>query len=444
VLEQHSGHTTVRAYVMDLRSGANLREWDAEYQPGEIRYASVALGGLVADVLHLPPPEAATVNAAARADYASAIAAMRKDSGLDTALQLFGRAVAADPDSALTYAGLAEAQSFKYYSTDDHAWLKHAKASLHQAEERQPDLPEVHRIAGLLKANAGWYEQAVAEYLRAIELEPENGDAYRWLGEAYEGNNQLEEALAAFRRAVELDPQQYRNHADLGFFYHQRARYEEAVRDFRAALALAPDESRLHYKLGVDLMNLGRFDLAQTALRASIRLHETADALQTLGLIMMFEGKDLEAIARFRRAAGLGSERCQCWMNLGTAYRRAGLTSESERAYRRGFDLCEAEMISNPRKGAVRAHLAYLSAQLGDKRRAESEIAQALQQSPNDSDTRWLAAVTYEALDQRDDTLSVLADSPPGVLANVSLWPDVAALHQDPRFLKLLASHSSR
>ncbi len=444
VLEEHSGRTTVRAYVMDLRSGTSAGEWDAEYEPGETRYAPVALAGLVADVLHLPPAQPAIVNAAARKDYVVGRSAIQNDSGVDAALEAFRRAVAEDPGSALTFAGLAEAQFFKYYSTDDHAWLERAKASLHKAEERQPDLAEVHDISGVLKASGGWYEQAVADYLRAIELEPEDGNAYRWLGEAYEGNNQVDEALAAFHKAVELDPHQYRNHGDLGFFYHQRAQYTEAVQHFRAALALAPNEFRLHYDLGVDLMNLGRFDQAEADLKASLRLHETADALQTLGLVMMFESKDLEAIGRFRRAAALGSERCQCWMNLGTAYRRAGLASQSERAYRRGFDLCETEMIRNPRKGMVRAHLAYLSAQLGDKRRAESEIAQALQQSPNDSDTRWLAAVTYEALGRRNDTLSVLADSPPGVLADVNLWPDVSALHQDPRFLRLLSSHSAK
>ncbi|MDQ2843698.1 MAG: hypothetical protein M3Y72_22190, partial [Acidobacteriota bacterium] len=90
------------------------------------------------------------------------------------------------------------------------------------------------------------------------------------------------------------------------------------------------------------------------------------------------------------------------------------------------------------------SHLAYVCSQLHDGQRAESEIAQALQQSPNDADARWMAAITYESLGRRSDTLSVLAASPPGVLADVSRWPDVADLHQDSRFLLLLASHSKK
>ena len=102
------------------------------------------------------------------------------------------------------------------------------------------------------------------------------------------------------------------------------------------------------------------------------------------------------------------------------------------------------EMAKNPRDGYVRSFLAYLCARTGDRRRAESEIAQALQLSPNDADTRWMAALTYEALGRRDATLGVLAASPSELLADLSRWPDVADLHKDSRFLDLLVSHGVR
>ncbi len=164
--------TTVHAYLTDMRSGANVKEWTAEYKPEEMHYAPTALAGVVTDALHLPLAAVPTVNAAARKDYEAGLSAVRRDSGVDAALQSFGKAVVADPDSPLIYAGLAEAQWFKYYSTDDNVWLDRATESVKQAEKRHSDLPEIHRIAGLLNANAGWYEQATAEYLRAIELDP--------------------------------------------------------------------------------------------------------------------------------------------------------------------------------------------------------------------------------------------------------------------------------
>jgi serine/threonine-protein kinase len=206
-------------------------------------------------------------------------------------------------------------------------------------------------------------------------------------------------------------------------------------------MELAPDEPSTHFGLGLAYEGLGQFTSAENELRAAVELRETPISLHALGVALLFEGRDREALPNFVRALSLGTEKYLWWMNLGNAYRRVGLPADAERANRRGLALAEAEMTKNPRSGYARSHLAYLCARLGDRRRAESEIAQALQQSPSDADTLWMAAVTYEALGRRNETLSVLASSPAGVLADLSRWPDVADLRQDSRFLTLLTSH---
>jgi tetratricopeptide (TPR) repeat protein len=443
-VQRHGGATVVHAYLMDLRSGIGLKEWRAEYKPDNVRYAPVALAAFITETLNLPPPTGGShVNDAARDYYLAGLAAARRDSTADKALQSFERAVEADHDSALTYAGLAEAQWLKGAVTGDKVWLNRTAQSVQEAEDRNPDLPEVHRIAGLLKANSGWYEQAILEYLRAIDLDPRNGDAYRRLGEAYQSNEQMEDALAAFRKAAEMDPKQYRNQRDLGDFYHQQARYGEAVKHLANAVELAPDEPHAYYGLGVAYLGLGQFASAEHELRTSIRLQETPAALHSLAVVLMYQRKELDAIPYFLRALKLGPQRYLCWLNLGTAYRRLRRHSDSERAYRRALDLVEREIADNPRNGSVRSDLAYLCAQFGEHRRARSEIAQALQESPNDAQTHWMAAATYEASGDRDDALAVLRTSPAGVVADLSRWPDVADLRADPRFIQLLASHPS-
>jgi Flp pilus assembly protein TadD len=295
-------------------------------------------------------------------------------------------------------------------------------------------------LAGLLLADSGWYDQAEAEYRRAIELEPGNSDAYRRLGMACERNNQPDEALAAYRRAVELEPGYYRNYSELGAFHNKHANYDEAVTHFRRAVELVPDEPDVHFALGSAYKSLGRFAAAENELRLAIRLGESPTALHTLGLVLMYQGRDHDAIPYLLRALSVGPERYLLWMNVGIAYRRVNLTAESERANRRGLELAEAEMRKNPRSGYVRSFLAYLCARLGDRRRAESEIAQALQLSPNDADVRWASATTYEALGRRDDTLAILSACSHEELAIMSRFPDLADLDRDPRFIQLLAS----
>jgi len=444
-LEQDHDHVILHAFLTDARSRVNIRDWTVRYAAPEVRYAPVALAGLVTESLRLPPLNGGiAVNAAARRDYLAGLAFLERDTGVDSALPLMERAVAADPDSPLTYAGLAEAQWFKYFLTNDKTWLSRASESEREAELRDPDVAPVHRVLGLLDDHAGRYELAASEYRRAIELEPDDGDAYRRLGQVLEQDNQLDDAVQAYQRSLQLEPDDYRTYQALGAFYYNRANYPEALKYLAKGVDIAPAEPLLHYALGNTYLNLGRFFEAENQLRLSLQLGETPNALQSLGLLFMYEGKEQEAIPYITRALNRWPERYLWWMNLGIAYRRLNFAAKAEEADRRGLELAEKEMAHDPRNGTIRADLAYLCARLGEEQRAESEIAQALQLSPNDADTRWAAAITYEALGQRDNTLAVLSSSPPGVLADLSRWPDVADLHRDPRFLQLLASHPSQ
>lgn len=444
-LQKEKDRAVLHVFLTDTRTQVNAKDWTAVYAPGEMRYAGVALAGMMTGTLRLPPLlTMATVNVAAQRDYWSGLYYLRRETGDDLALSSMERAVAADPDSPLTYAGLAEAQWFKYGTTKDRLWRDRAEESVRQAELRNLDLAEVHLIAGLLKANAGFYEQAVRDYERTIELRPNNGDAYRRLGKVYEFNNQLDEALAAFQKAVEVQPEYYKPYQDLGAFHFQRGRYSEAAKQFSKAVALDPGEPGVHFALASAYTNLGRYGDAERELRLTTGMKETATAVHALGMVLMYQSRDQDAIPYFLRATQLSPDRYLSWMDLGMCYRRTNRPAEAARANQRGLELAEVEMAKNPRDGYVRSFLAYLCARTGDRRRAESEIAQALQLSPNDADTRWMAALTYEALGRRDATLGVLAASPSELLADLSRWPDVADLHKDSRFLDLLVSHGVR
>ncbi|HEV3330519.1 MAG TPA: protein kinase [Bryobacteraceae bacterium] len=440
-VNRQGGKIAVHAYLIDAHSGVNTKDWSAEYALGQLHYVPVALAGVVTETLRLPPlAVTATVNAAAQQDYWNGLYYLRRNSTVDKALVLIQRAITGAPDWALPYTALGEAQWYKYDLTKDRSWLQRAADSVREAENRNPDLPQAHRVAGLLQYETGRYEQAAGEFFRAIELDPGNSDAYRWLGLEYQRNNQFPEALAAYQRAIELDPQDFRNYQFLAAFYNKRSNYSEAATYYRKAVLAALNEPDAHFGLASAYMNSGDFPKAESEMRLAIGLQPTITALHTLGVVLMYQGRDPEAVQYILQALMIGPERYLWWMNLGTAYRRMNLISESDRAYRRGLELAKAELINNPRSGYLKSHLAFLYARTADKPSADSEIGQALHLSPNDADVLWMAAATYEALGRRDDTLNVLRASPNGVVADVSRWPDMAGLHNDSRFLQLLAS----
>jgi eukaryotic-like serine/threonine-protein kinase len=443
-ITREDGRVALHAFLTDTRTQANSGDWNAEYAPGEVRYASAALAGMVAASLHLPPLDMAPVNAKAKQDYLAGLAYTRRNSTVDKALPRLESAVAADPDSPLTWAGLAEAQWFKYFITSDPTWLDRAAESLRQAQDRNLDMAPVHRVAGLLRANAGHYEQAEAEYQRAIELDPASGDAYRRLGQVLERNNRLDDALAQYKRAVEVDPNYFKVYQDLGAYYSVRGDDREAVRQYQKSVQLAPDEPDPHRVLGMAYTNLGRYAEAERELRIAVGLAGTPTALGTLALVLMYEAKDQAAIPFLTRAVSQSPNESLWWMDLGIACRRANMPAKSEAAFRQGLEQAEKAMARDPRDGVVRSHLAFMSARLRDSKRAESEIAQALQLSPESAVTRGTAVWTYEALGQRDNALAILRTSPDNVKDDVLLdaarWPELAELQRDSRFQQLLAS----
>jgi len=441
-LRKEAGNVVVLAYLTDASSLVHLNEWRAEYSMGELRNMPTALAGMVTGTLDLPPLAiTATVNAAAYPDYSAGAALARRDTDVDRALPMLERAVKADPNSPLTHAKLAEAQWVKYERTKDPQWQERAIASLKNAEQRNPDVAAVRLLSGLIHESFGQYERAQVDLRRAIELEPNNGDAWRRLGNVYEGSNQPNEALSAYKKAIELQPDYFKNYEQLGYFFFRRGEYEEALRQRKRVVELVPDLADAHYQMAAPYLNMGHYADAEYELNIAIGYQETANAVEGLGLSRMYQGLDREAIPYFQRAIRIGPPMSLYFINLGTVLRRANFPREAQEAYHNGLDLAEAALAQNPKDGYEKSCLAYLSARLGDVRRAESEAAQALQISAGAIRVRWMVALTYEALDEHDRTLAIIQDAPLSMLDRLNRFPDLADLRANTRFQQLLVSH---
>ena len=127
------------------------------------------------------------------------------------------------------------------------------------------------------------------------------------------------------------------------------------------------------------------------------------------------------------------------WLNLGDSNRRTGHLDEATTAYRKGMDLALVELKDNPRLGFTRAYVAYFAARLGDTKRAQDEISQALQLSPGDSKVIRKAVLTYEALGLRDRAIQVLSGATPELFQELDRQPDLADFRQDIRFKQVVA-----
>lgn len=427
----------LHVYLTDAQTGANKMEWKADYTPASLRYAPVALAGMVTNALGVPPiGRSAGLNPAAGPDYAAGLRMVQADGQPEEAVRLLKRVVGADPDSPLAYAGLAEAQAFQARIRHDAAAQESARESVRQAELRNPDLPEVHMISGWLERTSGHYELAERHFLRTTELQPGKADAWRRLGQTYNAAGQAGESLDALKKAVQLEPGGFRNHRELGIFYYRHNQFAEAAREYDAMAKLAPGVAESHSLLGEALLQMDRYIEAKAELRVAIGLRDTSSSEQSLGAIAWEEKNCDDAVKYYLRAVELGPETSSLWLSLSFCYREQGFRSKAQGAFRRGLAASGKALAQDPRSGREHATQAYFEAMLGDFARAETDTGEALTLS-RDDETEQLAVMTYEAIGRRDLALKVVEASP-RILHDLARYPWLDKLRQDSHLTKML------
>ena len=435
----------LHAVLVDLRSGAPVIDWSADYAPAQLRYAPVALAGVVSRALHLPALTTyANVSPDAEPSYQRGVDLSHDDSKLDESLAALRDAAARDPDSALPFAAMAEVQRRRFFLTKLRSWETQAQSSFEQADLRNSDCAEVHRIAGLLEYDRNQLEQAIASMRRAVEFQPPHPDAFRRLGAFYFESGQIPDALQAYSQAERLAPKDVRVYQDLGNLYTSQSKFDLASKAFEKAVELAPDRPRFRRTLASSYEDQGRFGEAEAQLRTALRQEDSADTLARLGHVLLYEGREKEAIPLLARSVSLNSADRIAWLYLGLAYQRSRDVAAARTAFDHGLSEAEQEVIRLPRIGHAHAVLAYLCAQTGQTGRARVEAAQALQLARRHNETIWWAALTYERIGDRVAALDTLENAPRALLEDLRRWPEASALTGDEQFAKHLLATSDR
>lgn len=178
------------------------------------------------------------------------------EEGLAKAFVAFHSAIAADPEYALAYCGLAD-----YYSwlgiigvlPPQECFLPAIEAAK-KAAELDPDLSEAQATLGFA-IHAGNYDWATAErhLKRAIELNPGNGVAFVWYSLVLFTEGRFSEGLEFAHRGVELDPLTPFNHHNIGWGLYYAGHYDEAAEQYQRVIQMFPDYSFGH--LGLSKVN---------------------------------------------------------------------------------------------------------------------------------------------------------------------------------------------
>ena len=175
----------------------------------------------------------------------------RTDVEIKKGIEYYRQAIAADPNYALAYAGLAESFTLlPYYSgsrlADAHAVVREMASKALAIDER---LAEPHAALAMVCGQEWNWSGALDESRRAIELNPNYATAHQWNGLVLARLGRFDEALAECGRARELDPISGSIISALGTTLYYARRYDRAIQEFKKGLELVPDFSGLRIHL---------------------------------------------------------------------------------------------------------------------------------------------------------------------------------------------------
>ena len=184
----------------------------------------------------------------------------------DKAAAEFRLAIDTDPQHALSWSGLAEAE---LYGHPPREVMPRAEKAALRAVELAPGLGEAHSVLGLVRTFWNWdWSAAEASFARAVALDPGSADIRHRFSHVLAATGRLKEAIAQSRQALALDPLSPNVSHYLGRLYYFDHDLERAVEQLRNAVELDPQNVWAHLFLGLTYELQGRDD---DALRHRLR-----------------------------------------------------------------------------------------------------------------------------------------------------------------------------
>lgn len=205
-----------------------------------------------------------------------------------TAIEYFNRAIQADPQAALAYAGLADCYNTlaaeMRIDRADEAYAKATSAAV-SALEIDPLLAEAHSSLGYTRLFHDWdWPGAKRELQRAIELNPSDANAHDWLSHYYVSMGNFEKSYEQSEVALALDPTDPLRQAHLAWHFLSAAEYDRAIAQCREVLRHDDWLTGIHEFLGLAYEGKGMMSEAIREFETNVRSSRERDPEQ-LGLL---------------------------------------------------------------------------------------------------------------------------------------------------------------
>ncbi len=175
-----------------------------------------------------------------------------------------------------------------------------------------------HTNLGNVLAAKGLKQDAIAAYLRALALDPGSAIAHNNLGNAHLALGRLDEAEENYRAAIAQEPDYWPAHCNLGNALLRKQQHQAAAESYRQALRIKPDSAEALGNLG-ELRHLdGALGEAEELLQSAIAIDPGLVAAHSnLGALWMDLGRYDDACERLEHVQSLDPDYLPARTNLG-------------------------------------------------------------------------------------------------------------------------------
>lgn len=199
----------------------------------------------------------------------------RYNEALKLSRSCFQKAIQIDPDYALAYSGLADADFVLAASGTMSVAevMPEARAAALKATQLDPELGEAHISLAQILSNYDWnWRDAEREYKRGIELNANYSTGHLWYGTFLMNMGRSAEAISELRQAQEVDPLSSIAGTFLARAYYYDREYNQAIAQYRAVLQTDPGFPIASSFLVHTYEQTGQFDQAIAECRRAIPL----------------------------------------------------------------------------------------------------------------------------------------------------------------------------
>ena len=285
------------------------------------------------------------------------------------------------------------------------------------------------------KRTADGMKKAIEYFNQAVESDPTYSLPHAGLADIYQLSDQPQLAQEEVRKALNLDDQSAEAHNSLAsLLYLFNRDWTGAEREFQRALELNHNYAPAHHWYSIYLALEGR---KAEALAEAEKAYEL-DPLSTmaganLAKILQEAGEEDEAIEQAKKTLDLAPDSAVTHAVLGIAYEDKRMYAEAIAEYKRALQLGGSP-------SEMRGLLGYAYAASGNRKAAETIIAELKALWPGQTRAALDLAVVYSGLGDKENALRWLEkaqDRHVSDLVGIGRDPRFAALRRDPRFQRL-------